>query len=857
MPLTPGDKLGSYEILGPLGAGGMGEVYRARDAKLNREVAIKVLPSALASDADYLARFQREAQALAALNHPNIAAIYGLEGNAIVMELVEGENLRGPLPVKDLLAIARQIAEALEAAHEKGIIHRDLKPGNIKLTPEGIVKVLDFGLAKSVERHAVPSSADSPTLTLRATEAGVILGTAAYMSPEQAAGRPVDRRADFWSFGVVLYELFTGARLFAGETVSHTLADVLRADIDLTKVPEGPLRELIRRCLDRNLKNRLSSAGEARYIIDHFGTNQAAVASAKANYWPWGIAAMACLALLAVSFADFRQPPPELPVRVVSINAPEKTTFEDFALSPDGKMLAFTAIAEGKRQLWVRPLNGSTAQPLAGTERAEQPFWSPDNRWIAFFAAGKLKKVEATGGPVQSLCDVPAIFLGGSWSADGVILAGTSGQGLLRVPAGGGTPVAVTTLDRVRGERDHTWPVFLPGGRRYLFLLSGSDPNTSGIYLGTLDSRERTRLVGDNSSPGYAEGQLLFVRQGTLLAQRLDTEHGAVTGEAFPVAKKIGRTPSYFAGYRYGAAGSGLLAFAPGGAGGARLTWVDRAGAVVETVGEPVEGQLRLALASDEKRVAFSSIGNDTNPDIWVRDLVRGVATRFTFHPAVEFYPVWSPDGSRMVFSSNREGAFDLYSKSTNGAGQDELLLKRGNPKYPTSWSADGRWLLYYEIDPRTKRDLWVLPLEGEKEPVVVLRTEFNERDGVFSPDGKWIAYASDESGKFEVYVQPFPATGAKWQVSKNGGARPRWRRDGREIYWLNEDGTLWAADVTAGPAFQSGLPRRLFETGIQATNESYAVSADGKRFLIPMPVESEGSRTLTVIQNWLGAAKR
>ena len=859
MPLTPGDRLGPYEILSPLGAGGMGEVYRARDPKLNRDVAIKVLPPALANDADYLARFQREAQALAALNHPNIAAIYGLEGNAIVMELVEGETLKGPLAVKEALPIARQIAEALEAAHDKGIIHRDLKPGNIKLTPEGVVKVLDFGLAKSVERNTA-TGPDSPTLTMRATEAGLILGTAGYMSPEQAAGKAVDRRADIWSFGVVLYELLTGKRLFDGETVSHTLAHVLTAEVDLSKIPAGPIRELIRRCLDRNLKNRLSHIAEARYIIDHYGTQPSVPAvKTKAKYWPWAITAATGLALLAVSFAYFRQSAPELPVRITSINPPEKATFQETAFSPDGKLLAFTAFSEGKRQLWVRSLDAATAQPLAGTDQANQLFWSPDSRWIGFFSRGKLYKIQATGGPVQAICDALSPR-GATWSAEGVLLFGELASGLYRVPAQGGTPAAVTTLDRTRDERDHRWPVFLPGGRRYLYQITGSDPKTTGIYLGALDTAERMRLVGDANSPGYAmgptgEGYLLFVRQGTLLAQRLDAERGALTGEAFPVADKVG-TDERFSRARYSVAGTGLLTYASGGRDGKQLKWMDRVGAVLETVGEPVEGVLGLALSPDEKQVAFGSVSG-ANPDLWVRDLARGLATRFTFHPAAESNPIWSPDGSRMVFWSNREGSRHLYTKSTRGAGREELLLKTQNYKVPTSWSSDGRLLLYHELASKTKVDLWVLQMEGERKPVMFLRTEFNEHDGAFSPDGKWIAYVSDESGRYEVYVQPYPATGAKWQVSKDGGTRPRWRRDGKELFWLTEGGTLLAADVTAGPAFQSATPRRLFETRIAEPLGRYEVSGDGKRFLIPLPVETDTNRPLTLIENWLAAAKR
>ncbi len=507
----------------------------------------------------------------------------------------------------------------------------------------------------------------------------------------------------------------------------------------------------------------------------------------------------------------------------------------------------------------MRSLNAGTAQLLAGTVQALDPFWSPDSRWIGFNGGANLKKIPAAGGPVQDIAD-GIVLRGAAWSNEGSILFANLHSGLHRVPDQGGTPVAVTWLDRTRGETAHRWPVLLPGARPYLFLILGGDANTTGIYLGSMDTKERTRLAGDNTSPGYAmgpagEGYLLLVRQRTLLAQRLDAERGTLTGEAFPVAENVG-TDGPRGVARYSVAGAGLLTYASGGGDSMKLTWLDRAGAVLETVGERVDGVARIALSFDEKRMGFTRFSG-SNEDIWVRDLARSFATRFTFHPTGETYPVWSPDGSRMVFSFNREGPFDLYTKGASGIVQEEPLLKTANNKIASSWSADGRSLLYNEVDPKTKRDLWVLPMKGERKPVVFLRTDFDEREGVFSPDSKWIAYASDESRRFEVYVQPYPAPGAKSQVSKDGGARPRWRRDGKEIYWLTESGTLLAAEVTAGPAFQSATPQRLFETRIASLSERYAVSADGKHFLLPLPVESDANRPLTVVQNWLAAAKR
>ena len=485
MALNAGDKLGSYEIVAPIGAGGMGEVYRAHDSKLNRDVAVKVLPASLAKDADFLARFQREAQVLASLNHPNIAAIYGLEGNAIVMELVEGETLKGPLPLAEAMAVARQIAEALEAAHEKGIIHRDLKPGNVMVTPAGVVKVLDFGLAKSVERSAVTTGPNSPTLTMRATEAGLILGTAGYMSPEQAAGKPVDRRADIWSFGVVVWELLTGKRLFHGETVSHTLADVIKGEIDFSQVPEGPVRDLVRRCLDRNLKNRLRDIGEARIAIENYGTARSPVAGVRR--WPWMVAVVSTvLAVVAGGLAlrktgeaglaaRFEVPPP------VGGRFADPGNIGGSAISPDGRTLAFIATnAKGETLLHVRSLDSLEARALPGTENAVRPFWSPDSKSLGFVGGGKLKRVEVMGGSPVALCDVPAAR-GGTWNEDGVILfAVLRGAGLQRIAASGGTPVPVTKVNADAGELFHYFPQFLPGGKEFLFLVRYGDREKSG-----------------------------------------------------------------------------------------------------------------------------------------------------------------------------------------------------------------------------------------------------------------------------------------------------------------------------------------------------------------------------------------
>ena len=565
MRLTPGDHLGPYEILSPLGAGGMGEVYRARDTKLNRDVAIKVLPAGLANDADYLARFQREAQALAALHHPNIATIFGLELNAIVMELIEGQNPKGPLPLNEALNIARQMAEALEAAHDKGIIHRDLKPGNVIVTPEGVVKVLDFGLAKTAEKSAGPTTADSPTLTMRATEAGLILGTAGYMSPEQAAGKPVDRRADIWSFGVVLHELLTGKRLFDGETVSHTLAHVLTADVDLSKVPAGPIRDLLRRCLDRNLKTRLRDIGEARIAIESYLAHPPTETKApiQSSRWPWIAAAVFALAAIAMAALHSSEAKPVLPVVTTTLLAPEGAEY-DFtapygmpALSPDGTRLVYAAKGkDGKTQLWLRRLDSAGAQPLANTENAATPFWSPDSQWIAFGQEKKLKKIDLQGAVPFTITDIPDALRGGSWNTAGVIVFGTSySDPILQVAASGGKATPVT--EHQKGPDVHRHPWFLPDGRHFLYN-NGRVAGTT-VLVGSLDEPDKPgKMVAESSGPAvYAQGYLLYLRDDTLMAQPFDATRLATTGEAVQLAEGI---PTYTTSSRIGA-----FAASPGG----------------------------------------------------------------------------------------------------------------------------------------------------------------------------------------------------------------------------------------------------------------------------------------------------
>ncbi len=893
MALATGSRLGPYEILARIGAGGMGEVYRARDSRLKRDVALKVLPEAFSRDAGRMARFEREAQLLASLNHPNIASLYGLEDSgglrALIMELVEGPTLaerisEGPIALDEALPIARQIAEALEEAHEKTIIHRDLKPANVKVTPDGKVKVLDFGLAKALEDD--PGEADqahSPTMSLAATRAGMLLGTAGYMSPEQAKGKRVDRRADIWAFGIVLLEMLTGRSAYSGETVAETLAFVMTKEAPLDALPPATppaIRKLLRRCLEKDPKRRLQAIGEARLMIDEVlqGTVEEVQPSAprppapdlrprRPAVWIGSTAALSA-ALAVLAFLHFREtPPPAEPVRF-QIPAPEKSGFRGGPLiSPDGRRVVFSATASGGRNLlWVRPLGSLEAQPLPGTDDAAWQFWSPDSRFIGFWAGGKLKKVEASGGPPQSLCDASQ-FSNGGWGRQGVIVFGSFRTGLSRVSSSGGPVTALTTLDTGRQETGHLYPHFLPDGRHFLYFIRANQEN-QGIYLGSTDakpdSKERRRLLGADSHAAYVPaqgsgpGHLLFLRESTLMAQVFDAEKLQLAGEPFPVAEQVG---SQFDFGFFSASDSGLLVYRSGGGQHTQLAWYDREGKQLGAAGTP--GMYSgLTLSPDGKQVALQQTDRQSdNQDIWLLDLARNIPARFTFHPAPDGLPVWSPDGDRIVFYSLRDGPSNLYQKVSSGAGNEEPLLKSAESKYPHDWSRDGRFLIYSSFEPKTASDLWVLPLSGDRKPELYLQTEFNESHAQFSPDGRWVAYVSTDSPRTQVYVQPFPRSGGKWLVSSEGGSQPRWRGDGRELFYIAPDRKLMSVEIRTASKFEATVPRALFQTRILATltrtSHHYAVSADGKRFLIISTMEETASAPITVVMNWMAALKK
>jgi eukaryotic-like serine/threonine-protein kinase len=902
MVLAAGSKLGPYEIQSPLGTGGMGEVYRARDTKLDRDVAIKVLPAAFARDADRMARFQREAKLLASLNHRNIAAIYGLEDSAgtpaLVMELVQGPTLAdrmkaGPIPIDEALPIAKQISEALEYAHERGIVHRDLKPANVKVTKEDEVKVLDFGLAKAIEGD--PESSDisnSPTISRMATQAGVLLGTAAYMSPEQARGKAVDRRTDIWAFGCVLYEMLTGRMTFQGESVTDRLAAVIRAEPDWSQLPEATptrVRVLLQRCLQKDLKQRLQAIGDARISLDEVLSgapepSPAAAVSATTPFWrralPWALFAAALVALGVLGFVHFREKPKVAEVVRLQLPVPEKMIMpvaSSFALSPDGRQLAFYAMgADAVQHLWVRSMDSLEARPLPGSESTPNPapiFWSPDSQYIVFDGGGKLKKIGISGGPAQTLCDMSGNSIGGSWNSDGVILFGQSPGPIMRVSANGGPSSVLTILDSSKAESNHAFPSFLPDGRHFLYLRLSRQPENSGVYVGSLNAKPEEQasklLIKTAFGVAYVpssnpdSGQLLFVRDGALMAQPFDAHRLELSGVPVPVAEKLGTYREF--GF-FSASKNGILVYRAGGGGGEiQLTWYDRQGKVLGTAGE--RGfYVSPALSPDGKEAAVSQIDlKDGKRIIWLVDFSRGTSTRLTFGSGSAEFPIWSPDGKRILYMSNPDGVFDLYQKLASGAKEEELLLKSSETKAPTSVSLDGRFLLYFLVDPKTSLDLWVLPLMGDKKPFPFLRTKYNEADGDFSPDGHWVAYRSDESGRYEIYVRRFspdsPAegtdTGGKWQVSYSGGIEPRWSTDGKKLYYLTLDWKVMEVEVSTNPAFRAGTPKLLFQGPLQRGITHGRYTVDGKRFLFRAPVEQTAQAPFTVVLNWQSALKR
>jgi len=885
MPLTIGSQLGSHEIVALLGKGGMGEVYRARDLKLKREVAIKILPEEFSRDEDRVRRFQREAEVLASLNHPNIAGIYDLEeandSRFLVLELIEGETLadrlaRGPLPLDEALGIARSICEGLAAAHEKGLVHRDLKPGNIKVTPDGKVKVLDFGLAKLAAQEFSSSQnafSNSPTMLSAATGAGIILGTAAYMSPEQARGKAVDRRADVWAFGCVLYEMLTGEQAFKGEIITDVIAGIIKADPDWKLLPaDVPLvvRSLLRRCLEKDPNRRLHEIADARIEIDDAiaapAVAETAGAAGHRQTWHWLVSAGSLIGLVCVlAWIMFHNtPPPDTPLIRLSLMAPEMQAPFGLALSPDGRRLAFVGTSsDGKVQLYVRNLDAPKPVPIQGTDGGEFPFWSPDSHSIGFFAEGKLKKVDVFGGPVLTICDVPPIHPGGTWSSHGVILFSSLDGGLLQVADTGGTPTVVTEVDSSRSEIFHNFPHFLPDGQHFLFEVVSTDPEKSAAYIGSLNSKARNLLqVTGDSMPIYAApGYFLFNRNGTVMSQAFDPKRLQLSGNAVPVAEQVSSVYGYAA---FSTSDTGLLAYHAGGNTQTKvqLTWYDRMGKPIENVGSPAS-YVGLDLSPDGKRVAVHQ-HDSSGGDIWLMEPARRTNVRYTFDAREDnSSPIWSPDGRFIAFSSYRSGLWGLYKKPSSGAGTEELLFQSSSTKVPMDWSPDGSSILYWEFGVNALQSIFVLPLTGERKPRVLYQSKSFIGHPQFSSDGKWIAYENVDNAGAEIYVEPFPPTGAKWQISTGGGTFPRWSRDGREVYYMSQvsGGKIMAVEIAAdGATLKPGVPRALFDSPYvnfphSSNYHTFAVSRDGQRFLIPHPAGKEKVSTeslpITVVVNW------
>ena len=886
MPLSAGARLGPYEILSVLGVGGMGEVYRARDAKLNRDVAIKVLLPAVANDPDRMARFSREAQVLASLNHPNIAAIYGLEDaatvRAIVMELVDGPTLaeriaQGAIPTAEALAIAKQIADALEAAHEQGIVHRDLKPANIKVRRDGTVKVLDFGLAKAIDPAASSgvNAMNSPTLTAP-TLHGVVLGTAAYMSPEQAAGKAVDRRSDLWAFGVVLMEMLTGRPVFTGETVSHVLAAVLRAEPDWTTLPAetpAPVRKLLRRCLEKDRKRRLDSAADARLEIEDAMTAPApeaiAPATGSGRLVPATVAALFAGALIAALITWFStRPSPQQTTRLtISGAGAADISITDFdrnlAITPDGTRVVYVG-AHGT-QLFVRALD--QLEPLSlvsGSPRGV--FVSPDGRWVGYVqSAGALRKVPISGGPAVAVLNMDGSARGATWLPDDTIVFATlnATTGLQRASAAGGAVTVLTRPDHEHGEADHMWPEALPGGRAVLFTIISAAGGLDAAQIAVLDlatGTVRTLLRGGTHARYVPSGHLVYAAAGRLHAVPFNLAHLAVEGPSVPVVPQVVTTTH--GGADFDIASNGTMVYtdaAGGGSAGTRfLTWVDRQGRE-QLLDAPPRAYTQVQLSPDGNRVA--TYITEQELDLWIWDIPHSTLTRLTSEPGPDLFPLWMPDGRRIVYSAQQSGIPNLFWRPADGSGPPERLTQNSTEQQPTGIAPDGTRVIFHQSTATNGTDLMMLTL-ASRTVTPLLSTPFNETQGVISPDGRWLAYTSNSSGRSEVYVRPFPDVGtSQSQVSVAGGSEPLWAHDGRELFYVAPNSSVMAVSVAKGNVWNAGTPQKIVQ-GPYVTSpggESYDVSRDNQRFLTIKPTADPGAPPpqIVVVQHWFEELKR
>jgi Tol biopolymer transport system component/predicted Ser/Thr protein kinase len=885
LALAPGTKIGPYEVTAQIGAGGMGEVYKARDTRLDRAVAIKVLPAQLADDPQFRDRFDREARAISHLTHAHICTLYDVghqDGtHYLVMEYLDGETLadrlaKGALSLDQALKIAVEIATALDSAHRAGIVHRDLKPGNIMLTRSG-AKLLDFGLAKSTPVAVSSGLSMLPTTPAAArTAVGTILGTFQYMAPEQLEGRDADTRTDIFAFGTVIYEMLTGRKAFEGKSQATLIASIISSTpapmSDIQPLTPAGLDQIVSRALAKDPDERWQSArdllSQLKWVAEggsRVGA-QAAPAAARAGRLslPWvvsGVLAALLAGVTAVAIWKLMAATPLAGVVRLMIVPPENQRVVGAPIiSPDGRRVAFVGVTpEGTSKLWLRPIDATTAQPLPGTEDATYPFWSPDARFIAFFASGQLKKIDVAGGSPQTICEATN-GRGGTWNRAGVIVFSQRiSAGLALVSSAGGPSTPLTTLDTSKGEQSHRFPHFLPDGRHFLFVTLTNSEN-SGVYVGDIESKTTVRLISADGEAWYGGGYLVFGRQNTLFAQPFDPSRASLgAAEPTPIAEQVSDAPNT-AGLSYSLSDTGALTFV-GGAQSAigQLTWVDRTGRVLGTFGQP--GLVSSpSFSPDGSRVALETTQN-SNTDIWFGDVTRGLMARATFDAATETNAAWSPRGDRIAFSSERgtRGYGDIYMRSASGAGRDELVLSTPAAKFPFAWTPDAGTILYLEVATKGT-ELWGVPVAGEHKPFPFLQNGFNLTNPQLSPDGRWVAYVSNESGRNEIYVQSFPTPSAKAQVSLEGGNQPRWRRDMKELFYTASDRRMMAVPVTVGAALQPGPPAVLFEAHLLDTSltssAQYDVSPDGQRFLMNVAKQT-AAVPVTVVLNWPAAVKK
>jgi eukaryotic-like serine/threonine-protein kinase len=886
MGLVPGAKLGPYEILSPLGAGGMGEVYRARDTRLDRTVAIKILPTHLSNNAEARQRFDREARTISGLSHPNICHLYDVgsqDGTSyLVMEYLEGETLadglrKGPLRLELVLKYGIEICEGLEKAHRSGVTHRDLKPGNIMLTKSG-AKLMDFGLAKAAIPMSPPNSGLTQTVATSQhllTSEGMVVGTFQYMSPEQVEGKQTDARSDIFALGAVLYEMVTGRRAFEGKTTAGTVAAILAAEplpISATQPMSPPaLERVVKACLEKDPDDRLQTAHDVKLQLKWIAEGGSKITHPPAAASVRGLRTLilslgtllAGAAIASLAFWSFKATPPRPVTRTVIVLPPgQRLAGLDqpcIALSPDGTHLAYVAIQGGTQQLYLRAMDSLEARPIPGTERATGPFFSPDGQWLGFFADQKLKKVSVSGGTALTLADVP-FPLGASWDSHGMIsFAPSVGSPIKQVPEAGGAPQPMTRLEK--GEIAHRWPESLPDGKAMLFSAAPTSVNWTNAHVGvrSVDTSEQRNLVQGATQPRYAlTGHLLYAQGGSLMAVQFDSQRLAVAGTGVPVVQGILQsTTSGVAQYSISATGS--LAYIPGDAQAAqnRLVWVNRNGAE-QLLAAPARPYVFPRLSPDGRRLAVTLQGEDVQ--LWLYDLSRETLTRFAFEGKINSNPVWTPDGKRIVFNSNKEGPINLFWQLADGSGGLERLTTSEYLHFPTSWSPNGQVLAFVEVAPTTGYDLWTLGL-ADRKAQPFLRTQFNESVPQFSPDGRWLAYISNETGRWEIYVQPYPSSGGKWQISTEGGTEPVWNRNGRELFYRNGD-KMMAVDITTQPSFTAAKPHMLFEGHYvppPGTTPNYDVSPDGQRFLMIKPNEAgeAAPSQINLVLNWFEELKQ